>query len=381
MKFSRKFKLNKFFSRKSLAAFLFFVPAISAFSQTAAVNAIKHALDLDTVEESAEYILGETKKDIPSFDKRILFSFAGTIQEQASNFDEASKSYAKAAGISVSQSEINSFILKKDASNAEKIVYSMLKKTSSILVLDAVRSSLNTGDSKTARSFLNSSVRNSRDEKIQAKIKLYEIWCSLCDAEKEEDLDEIISLINAYVSMPSMQSVKQNLLFTLWYISGDPKASAMLVNKFPKSIEAAIVSGKSSLMPTPFWFFVLRKANAALAQTEYTDGKSVEQKNAVGSNVEIAVSKTKEKRKDEKIQESKSDEPEKIKRQQVGLFGKKENALSLVERLKEKGFTAVIEEEKRPSGNTYFIVVVDENEKGNMGLMLKTAGFDCYPIF
>ena len=53
----------------------------------------------------------------------------------------------------------------------------------------------------------------------------------------------------------------------------------------------------------------------------------------------------------------------------------------MVDRLKAKGFAAYIEEEKRPSGNIYFIVVVDENAQGNMGLQLKTAGFDCYPIF
>jgi hypothetical protein len=50
----------------------------------------------------------------------------------------------------------------------QKIVYNMLKKTSSILVLDAVRCSLNAGDSKNAEIYLNSSIRNSKDEKIIA---------------------------------------------------------------------------------------------------------------------------------------------------------------------------------------------------------------------
>ena len=72
---------------------------------------------------------------------------------------------------------------------------------------------------------------------------------------------------------------------------------------------------------------------------------------------------------------------EKVKRQQVGLFGKKSNAEGLIQRLKEKGFSAYIEEEIRPSGNKYFLVIVDENEKGDMGMLLKTAGFDCYPVY
>lgn len=348
---------------------LFF--SFSIFAQNNAVLPVSKALDYETAEESISYLNKQIEKTEASSDKRILFVFKASIEEQASMYVDASKSYAKAAGLKITQEEINSFKLPKNAKPEEKIVYNILKKTSSILVLDAVRTALNAGEAATAKSYLNSSIRNSKDEKIQAKIKLYEVWASLCGEVKEDEFNSIVYLLKAYSGMPEMKSVRASVLFTLWYINDDADASKILRNEYPKSAETQIVTGQSQLMPTPFWFFVERKGSAL---THAADNKAPDA-NQKTSNIEVAKVKSEE----QKSSADKSDE--KIKRQQVGLFGKKENAESLVERLKEKGFKANIEEEKRPSGNIYFIVTVDENTEGNMGLKLKTAGFDCYPIF
>lgn len=349
------------FSFKRFFLVLFTANIFSISAQSGAVTSIGKAIDFDAVEESISFLTKEAEAASDNCDKRVIYAFTGSIQEQASLYAEASASFAKAASISVSQETVNSFILKKNAKPAEKIVYSMLKKTSSILVLDAVRCSLNAGDSKTALNYLNSSVRNSKDEKIQAKIKLYEIWAKLCDAENENDLEESIALLKAYSTLSSMESQLPAVLFTLWYVNNDEQAAQQLKKKYPSSPEANVVSGNNSIMPTPFWFFVPRKGNA-LANANDSKASSI--------TSDTASSKVKE-----------SSKEEKIKRQQTGLFGKKENAQAMVDRLKAKGFAAYIEEEKRPSGNIYFIVVVDENAQGNMGLQLKTAGFDCYPIF
>lgn len=359
------------FTVKKLSAGIFLISACSLFAQVSSVNAIEKSLEQDTIEQSIEYLQKDIAGEKTNLDKRILYAFTGSIQEQASQYQDASQSFAKAAGIPLSASEINSFILKKDASPAEKIAYSMLKKTSSVLVLDAVRCCLNCGDSQTARNYLNSSVRNSKDEKIAAKIKLYEQWCNLCDAQTESDLDEIIVMLNAYSKMESMESELPSILFSLWYISEDKNAAELLKTKFPHSAEANIISGNLSLLPTPFWFFVVRKGNAT-ASANNSKADSLRDEKSPG----IEVAKT-----GAQTQKNDHSETEKIKRQQVGLFSKKENAQILVERLQEKGFKPYIEKETRASGNVYYIVIVDENESGTMGMLLKTAGFDCYPVF
>jgi hypothetical protein len=53
----------------------------------------------------------------------------------------------------------------------------------------------------------------------------------------------------------------------------------------------------------------------------------------------------------------------------------------LVDRVAAKGFKAQITTEIRPSGTKYYLVVVNENSKGTVGEELRTAGFDCYPLF
>lgn len=361
-----KVETNHFF-KSILIIFVTLQITLNCFAQNAAVLSIEKVLDLDTVEEATEFLIKEAKNQNQNCDKRVLYAFLGSVQEQNSKFQEAAESFATAASISVDQETIKSFILKKEATPAEKIVYSMLKKTSSILVLDAVRCSLNEGDSKTALNYLNSSIRNSKDEKIQAKIRLYEIWAKLCQAQTEQELEESITLLKAYSSLKNMESVMPSVLFTLWYINNDENAARTLQKSYPLSPEASIVSGASQLMPTPFWFFVLRKGNA-LASANDSKANSILQ-GSIGiqnSQQESTLS---------------SSETEKVKRQQVGLFGKIENAQAMVARLAEKGFKASIEEEKRPSGNIYFIVAVNENEQGTIGIQLKTAGFDCYPIY
>ena len=52
-----------------------------------------------------------------------------------------------------------------------------------------------------------------------------------------------------------------------------------------------------------------------------------------------------------------------------------------MEQLKKKGFAARITTEKRPSGTTYYLVIVDENKDGTMGKELRNAGFECYGVY
>lgn len=388
MNFCRKikfYKKNIFFSVLKLTIFLLFSQNIFAQNSTLqnakntensragnfSISAIKESLEKSSSKEAVEILQKKSLEASSNLDKRILFSFTASIQEQMSLYKDASDSYAKAVSIPLTSEDINSFILQKDASQAEKIAFNTLKKTSSVLVLDAVRCSLNAGESATALNYLNSSIRNSKDEKISAKVKFYEIIAKLCDAQSDTDLDEIIVMLKAYSTLQSMKFVKPQILFTLWYVTADESCAENLIKEFPYAPETSVVKGESVLMPTPFWYFVKRRGNALNLANE---------KQIKSLQKEIAK-EVKAEEKQSANNSSTENENEKPKRQQVGLFGKKENAQNLVARLKDKGFSAYIEEEIRPSGNKYFLVIVDENEKNSMGMLLKTAGFDCYPVF
>lgn len=327
-------------------------------AQNSAKEIVQKALDSSSAGESVDYLKKQIPQQKSAADKRALLAFLGGLQEQLGAYKDASASYAQAAGIS--------------AANVE----GMPKKTSPQLVLDAVRCALCSGDSATADSYLNSAVRNSQDETIQAYIKLYEVWSRLCQIESNSQLDESVALLTAYADFPSMKAVAPSVLLTLWYITGQESWGKKLRAAFPKSPEAAIVAGSVQMVPAPFWYFMPKKGSALEAAAESAAEsqtipmeKSDDGASANGSAENGANS------------DSGDGSSEKIKKQQLGLFKSRDNAQGLCDRLKEKGFKPYITEETRPSGTTYYIVVVDENAKGNIGDQLRSAGFECYPIF
>ena len=330
------------------AALLFCGAFLSA--QNSAKEIVQKALDSSSAGESVDYLKKQIPQQKDAAQKRALLAFLGGLQEQLGAYKDATASYAQAAGIS--------------APNVE----GMPQKTNPQLVLDAVRCSLCSGDSATADSYLNSAVRNSQDETIQAYIKLYEVWSRLCQIESSSQLDESVALLKAYADFPSMKAVAPSVLLTLWYITGQESWGKKLRAAFPKSTEAAIVAGSVQMMPAPFWYFMPKKGSALEAAAE-----------SAAESQSVSVEKSDDGASSQNGDTS--DGSEKIKKQQLGLFKSRDNAQGLCDRLKEKGFKPYITEETRPSGTTYYIVVVDENAKGNIGDQLRSAGFECYPIF
>lgn len=311
-----------------------------SFAQNSAKEISERALEFESAGESIVYLnkmIGQIKT---ATEKRALLAFLASLQEQISAYKDASDSYAQAAGIAAGDAQ------------------GMPKKTSPQLVLDAVRCALCSGDSATAEKYLNSAVRNSQDENIQATIKLYEVWSALCKLESTAQLEESVTILKTYAALPSMKIVKPQILLTLWYITGEANYGNSLKKEFPKSPEVEVVNGKIQMMPAPFWYFMPKKGEALALSAE-----------SAAESQKISVEK------------SNDEGGEKAAKQQLGLFRNKDNAQALCHTLKSKGFSPYITEETRASGTTYYIVVVDENAAGTIGQQLKSAGFECYTVF
>ncbi|MFA6857071.1 MAG: SPOR domain-containing protein [Treponema sp.] len=320
---------------------------ISAQALTARSAADESAKE-DTADDSIKYIKSNINKLSDPAEKRALYAFLGALQEQRALFDDARDSYAAAAAIAAGDAP------------------GMPVKSSEQLVLDAVRCALSSGDSATADSYLNSAVRNSKDSTIQAYIKLYALWSSLCRAENSDDLAEPVIMLKTYAVLPSMVPVKPSVLLTLWYITGDDTYADSLRKEFPLSLETGIVTGTVQQLPAPFWYFVPRKTGAQpelvmdAGDTAAAADTADSAKSAAADDVPADVQK-----------------PKKL---QMGLFREKANADSLVAALTDKGFKPYITTETRASGTTYYIVVIDEADK-SLEDNLKTAGFEFCPIF
>ena len=307
------------------------------------------AVKKDSLEESLLYLKDQVAKMNLPAEKRATYVFIATLEEQMALYDQAQKSYAQAASIAAGDAE------------------GMPKKSNEEIVLDAIRCALSSGDYMTADSYLNSAVRNTRNQKIQAYIKLYTQWSALCRAEKVDDIQEPLVMLQAYLKLDSMECLRPAIYLTLWYLTGDKSYSQQLASKYPKSPEAAIVKGDVQLLPTPFWFFVPKSGEAEQGTGSYADTPSSSGTSSSAAN-ETSSS------------QGQSSASSKTTKWQLGLFKTQSNAKLLVDELKSKGFEAYTTSETRASGTTYHIVLVNEDKSGNMADKLRNAGYDCYAV-
>jgi len=321
-----------------------FIIFLSVFLLTASLIAEPKAKDIASeaakktnVDESISYVKNQIKSLTVASEKRAAYVFLASLQEQMSLYSDAQKNYAAAAGIAAGDAD------------------SMPKKTNEQLVIDAVRCALCCGDYPTADSYLNSSVRNSKDQQILSYVKLYTQWSALCRAETVNDLNEPLELLKAYLKVDSMKTVHSVILLTLWYVTGQKSWADQITKSFPNSTEAAIVRGDVQLLPTPFWFFVPKSGVAEQGTGTFSDVSNV---TSESTPAPAATKNTK---------------------WQLGLFKTESNAKLLCEEVKTKGFDAYVISETRASGTTYYIVLVKDDGTGTAD-KLRSAGYDCYPV-
>jgi len=310
------------------------------------------AVSKDNIEDSIAYLEKTAPGITSAADKRSVYIFMASLYEQMNQFEDAERSYAIAAGIAAGDAE------------------GMPKKSNQQLVLDAVRCALSAGDYATAESYLNSAVRNSKNETVQAYIKLYSQWCELCKAENVNNIQEPVVMLQTYLKLDSMKSVHSTILLTLWYITGDKNYSKEITAKYPSSTEAAIVRGDIQLLPTPFWFFVPKSGEAEQGTGTFTKEST---------STTTAAPKTAETSKPAATAVAAST-PAKPSKLQLGLFKTESNANLLKEELVKKGFAAYITTEKRASGTTYYIVLVNEDSTNTVADKLRSAGYECYVV-
>ncbi len=324
-------------NKKLIVFTVLFLSFSLIFAEAKAKDIKAQAVKKSTIEESVSYLKEQIKSLTVATEKRAAYVFLASLQEQMSLYGDAQKSYATAAGIAAGDAE------------------GMPKKTNEQLVLDAVRCALCCGDWPTADSYLNSSVRNSKDSQILSYVKLYTQWSALCRAENVNDLNEPLELLKAYLKVDSMKAVHPVILLTLWYVTGEKSWADQITKNFSTSTEAAIVRGDVQLLPTPFWFFVPKSGVAEQGTGTFSDVSSVT------SESTPAAPTTKN------------------TKWQLGLFKTESNAKLLCEEVQKKGFDAYVTSEKRASGTTYYIVLVKDDGTGTAD-KLRSSGYDCYPV-
>ena len=230
------------------------------------------------------------------------------------------------------------------------------KKTA--LLLDAVRALLCGGSMDSARSLLSeiaAALPVSDEDPYYRRAAVYDTWRLLA----EDRADRAIPLITAYTKKKAFSEYHPALLFTLWWVNGDEDAKQRLLKEYPAGMEAAAVNGTVTVQPSTFWYLMPRNGLAQKSAAGSTASKTnTSSKTAAGSETQVKPSYY-----------------------QLGFYKTKKYAEALAADLQKKHFTPIIKEETRPSGTVYFAVLVKENAAGDMGLRLKDAGYEAFPIF
>ena len=229
----------------------------------------------------------------------------------------------------------------------------------STLLLEAVRVFLCGGSFDSARNLLSEIAARLpvNDENPSYRMAaVYDAWRLLA----EDRADRALPLIRAYAEKPAFAEYHPALLFTLWWINDDETAKAHLLKDYPAGMEAAAVRGSVAVQPSTFWYLMPRRRSseheAPDAAVMYSTQKPVQS-------------------------EGEKDVKAKPVYYQLGFYRTKQYAEAFAADLKKKHFTPIIKEEPRPSGTVYFAVLVAENAAGDMGLLLKDAGYEAFPIF
>ena len=336
-------RIIKFFA----SFFIFFLAVPCLFAQDAAETIEKAVARSNGENVMLSDIISQVEKAAANAktdsDRRSLYTFLGTLTERAGLYEASCRWYASAAGIAAPPAPGTPVF------------------TSEQLVLAAVRAALGGGDYETAETYL-ASVRGSKNNETIAFVRLYTVWAWLCRAETQDDLVEPVALLESYVNMASMSQVQPSVCLTLWYVTGDSKWALQLTEKYPLSPESSVVSGKAQVLPSPFWYFLPREKTAMTIE---------DSDDHIKSSPSLPASKS----------SNESNGSNVIVCHQLGFFRNRENADKLVQRVSAAGFSPSVSEEKRASGTVYYVVTVPDDGSPSMGLRLKTAGFESYPVF
>ena len=253
------------------------------------------------------------------------------------------------------------------------------KKTA--LLLDAVRVLLCGGSMDSARSLLSeiaAALPVSDEDPYYRRAAVYDTWRLLA----EDRADRAVPLITAYTKKKTFSEYHPALLFTLWWVNDDEDAKQRLLKEYPSGMEAAAVNGTVTVQPSTFWYLMPRSGLAqepAAGSTASKTGTSSEATKTSGQS--SAASKAEAASAQSSKTAAGSETHTKPSYYQLGFYKTKKYAEALAADLQKKHFTPIIKEETRPSGTVYFAVLVKENAAGDMGLRLKDAGYEAFPIF
>lgn len=363
------YKLRGGFIKKYLSFFIIvgaimIHPGTRVFAEPALPSAVRNLAQKAFAQKTAAEVRQFFEKNIatlPNAQAQVqALMLLADYEQYHGNYSNAAECYRRAAGLDTSEGK-------------------------TALLLDAVRALLCGGSFDSARSLLTeiaAALPVSDDDPYYRRAAVYDTWRLLA----EDRADRAVPLITAYTKKKAFEDYHPALLFTLWWVNGDEDAKQRLLKEYPSGMEAAAVNGTVTVQPSTFWYLMPKSTLAqqpviggadtktgAARKTEVISAQPSKQSNPSPQSAATAAQSEKAAATEETHA--------KPTYYQLGFYKTKKYAEALAADLQKKQFIPIIKEETRPSGTVYFAVLVKENAAGDMGLRLKDAGYEAFPIF
>ena len=223
------------------------------------------------------------------------------------------------------------------------------------LCLDAARCFMYVNDVQKANALIEKTLANCFDSATLFRARFY----AACAQLSREDSDAAIAQLRAYLSIEGFAPFFPQILFILWYAAQDADAGALLVASYPSSAEAAIVRGEASVLPRAFWYLMPTGRKPKSEDTGSPGAATADAGASSGRGISHSVTG---------------------RWQQTGFFSSRANAQVQSEELGKAGFRVFIREERRPTGDVFFSVLIPEDDAGSTAIRLREIGFESYLI-
>ncbi|MCL2833968.1 MAG: SPOR domain-containing protein [Treponema sp.] len=234
-------------------------------------------------------------------------------------------------------------------------------------VLETVKLLISMGEFEKADAELRTILLSSRDAEVQQS-------ALLLNAELEAFRSGDCLPLAYLTDNPGFNADTSGIFYTLWKISGDDSWKSKILDSFPRSAEAAMLSNSSVIVPAMTVQWLLLPPRISASRPESAAAQSAPPQSAASppaSSPSAAVPPP----------ASQAAAAETAVMLQTGLFNKEDNAKKMADDLAKAGFKSEVTR-RLLDGSDYWAVQVPAGSDVNRTIgLLKNSGFESFPVF
>ena len=234
-------------------------------------------------------------------------------------------------------------------------------------LLEAVKLLISMGEFDRAGAELRTILMTNRDEDIQVSAWYLNAQLEIFKSGNHEPLNQLAGI-------PQFSAVHSKVFYTLWRVSNDASWRTSLINSYPRSVEAGILSQNSRINAafTPQWLLLPPREELSIAAVVPAAPAPAPASSSSAPTPAASAPAS-------ATPAPAAAAPAGVMLQ-TGLLSREDNARALAQRLNSAGFNSVITRRSLSNGDFWAVNVPAGSDVNQTIARLKSAGFDAFPV-